>query len=70
MTSGLLKRKNIALLSIKNCIYFLENVMKMKLLFISPLLFWCLLDHGKTSMFNIFISVFQLKFAVKTVFSV
>uniref|UniRef100_A0A8C2D302 Immunoglobulin domain-containing protein n=1 Tax=Cyprinus carpio TaxID=7962 RepID=A0A8C2D302_CYPCA len=43
MASGLLKRKNTAL-----CIkmYFLENLMEMKLLFISPLLFWCLLDHG------------------------
>ncbi|KTF74766.1 hypothetical protein cypCar_00048458, partial [Cyprinus carpio] len=45
MALGLLKRKNTAL-CIKIFIYFLENLMKMKLLFISPLLFWCLLDHG------------------------
>ncbi|XP_058615630.1 uncharacterized protein LOC131529766 isoform X2 [Onychostoma macrolepis] len=46
MASGLLKRKSIALKSIKILIYYLENLMKMKLLFISPLLFWCVLDHG------------------------
>ncbi|XP_042605640.1 uncharacterized protein LOC109092747 isoform X2 [Cyprinus carpio] len=45
MASGLLKRKNLAL-CFKICIYFLENLMKRKLLFGSPLLFCCLLDHG------------------------
>ncbi|XP_058615785.1 uncharacterized protein LOC131529857 [Onychostoma macrolepis] len=43
MASGLLKR-NIALFKI--CVYFLENLVKMKLLFMSPLLFWHLLHHG------------------------
>uniref|UniRef100_A0A8C1T6E8 Immunoglobulin domain-containing protein n=1 Tax=Cyprinus carpio TaxID=7962 RepID=A0A8C1T6E8_CYPCA len=45
MASGLLKRKNITL-CFKICVYFLENLMKTKLLFMSLLLFCCLLNHG------------------------